>query len=146
MWWYLAGPIDHEADKGAGWRDELKKLCRGPNNIAFFDPVPPYCFNNITDEVSQYIYEMNMLALEKSGGMVVRLMEGQVSVGTPIEMHTAKLSNKKLIVITDMKRSVYIRFLSQDAKVATNIQEAYEHLLGLENPVPEELRNLRVGK
>jgi len=146
MWWYMAGPIDMEPDKGAGWRDQLKKLCRGPNDIAFFDPVFPYSFNNLTDDVSQYIHDMNMMALEKAGGIVARIMEGQSTIGTPIEMYEAKMKDKKMILITNMKKSVYIKYLSKDAKVTDTVDGAYEHILNLENPVPEELRHLRVGK
>ena len=146
MWWYMAGAIDYEPDKGASWREQLKKMCRGPNDIAFFDPVTPYCFNNITEEVSKYIHDMNMIALEKADGIVARMMEGQSSIGTPIELYAAKMSGKKLIFITNMKKSVYIKYLSKDAKTATNIEEAYGHILNLENPVPESLRNLKVSK
>lgn len=143
MIFYLCGPIDFEADKGSGWRDELKKLSRGPNNIAFFDPVAPYTFNNLTQEVSQYIYGMNMLALDKADGVVARIMEGQTSIGSPIELYYAKSINKPIILITNMKKSVYIKYLSAGAKIVESVEAAYQEILGLENPVPETLRDMK---
>ena len=87
-----------------------------------------------------------MIALDKADGIIVRIMEGQSSVGTPIELYCAKNSGKPVILMTNMKKSVYIRYLSKDARMAITIEDVYGHILNLENLVPEELRNLRVSK
>jgi nucleoside 2-deoxyribosyltransferase len=133
MIYYLAGPIDYEKDRGTSWREELKKFCSNNKEIAFFDPVTPYKFVGITPSIAEYIFDMNMHAIDHADVVVVRMMEGQASIGTPIEIYYAHTHNKPIILITDMDRSVYIQYYASKCISVKDINEAYREILGLEN-------------
>jgi nucleoside 2-deoxyribosyltransferase len=137
MRFYLAGPIDFEADKGSGWRDELKGLVDTKikdvhtREIVLFDPVAPYCFSRVSPDMSAYIHDVNLVALEQASAVVARLMKGQISIGTPIELYVAARMGKPIILITDMDESVYMTYVSRGAVRAANVREAFIEMIKL---------------
>jgi len=133
MIYYLAGPIDYEKDKGTSWREELKNFCSVNKNIAFFDPVTPYKFVGLTPQISEYIFDMNMHAIDHADAVVVRIMKGQASIGTPIEIYYAHIHKKPVILISDMEESVYINYFASKCIFVCDINEAYREILSLEN-------------
>jgi len=141
---YLAGPIDYEADQGKGWRGDLKKLCEGNRDIAFFDPYAPYKFGNITDKVASYIHDVNMMAMERADCVVGRMMKGQTSVGTPIEFYQS-LRRKPVIIWTDMGESVYMKYIGVHAILVKDINELYGTILKTSTRMEEREAQFRVG-
>ena len=126
---YLAGPIDYEKDKGTSWRVEIKGIqVKAGKEYVFFDPVTPYYFTAVTSDVSQYIHDINMVALCEADVVVARLMKGQTSVGTPIELYEAIKRQISIILITDMDDSVYMKYIGIGAKVVGTIAEAIDEL------------------
>jgi hypothetical protein len=137
MRFYLAGPIDYVEDNGTGWRGELKALVdtkikdAQTRDVVLFDPVVPYCFSRVTPDMATYLHDVNLVALEKASGIVARLMKGQVSVGTPIELYLAARLNKPIILITDMDESVYMTYVGRNAVRVSNVREAYIEMIKL---------------
>ena len=135
MRFYLAGPIDFEADKGSGWRDELKELVdqkvkdAQTREVVLFDPVAPYCFSRVSPDMSAYIHDVNLVALEQASAVVARLMKGQTSIGTPIELYVAARMCKPIILITDMDESVYMTYISRGAIRVSNVREAFIEMI-----------------
>jgi nucleoside 2-deoxyribosyltransferase len=134
MIWYLAGPIDFDKDRDIqSWKQKLKELCKNSgrcNNILLFDP-DTYSFNKITSDISTYIHDVNMAAIDHADGLIVRWMSGQISVGTPIELYYAIQQHKKIILVTDMvNSSVYINFIANHSTVVVkDVDKAYGEML-----------------
>ncbi|MCK5611398.1 nucleoside 2-deoxyribosyltransferase [Candidatus Pacearchaeota archaeon] len=140
MIFYLAGPIDFELDKGSSWREELKEFCGNNKNVAFFDPVTPYKFVGITPQISEYIFDMNMHAIDHADAVIARIMKGQATIGTPIEIYYAHIHNKPIILISNMEESVYINYFASKCIFVKDINEAYREILKFEN------QNVELGK
>lgn len=122
----MASPIDYEADKGKGWKEELLFLCKNDRSIGFYDPFAPYHFNNVDDHIATYIHDINMAALERADGVVCRYMKGQASVGTPIEIYHV-MNDKPIVIITDMLDSVYLRYIctGRCVEIVRDVPQAY---------------------
>jgi len=129
---YLAGPIDMVVDRGADWRDTLKKNMNGNKSVVFFDPVVPYHFNGITPSISAYIHDINMFALYESDVVVARIMKDQVSIGTPIELYEAIKKNKPIILITDMDTSVYMNYIGSRSIKVDNVYDVGTKIVELQ--------------
>jgi len=131
---YLAGPIDYEQDHGKNWRQEFRCLMHGDKiqrNFVAFDPVAPYYFTRVNEVMAEYIHNINMVALNEADVIVARLLEGQQSIGTPIELYEAKERNLWIILITDMQDSVYMSYIGTRAIKANDIADAYQKLVEL---------------
>ena len=129
---YLAGPIDYHPGE-TDWKKTLKSYCQKHDNILLFDP-DTYSFGKITRDVSKYIHDVNMEAILKADVVVARMMQGQVSIGTPIELYFALLNRKSIILITDMAdTSVYINYIGHNSRVVVStVEEAYGQMLSFE--------------
>jgi nucleoside 2-deoxyribosyltransferase len=129
---YLAGPIDFEKDKGSDWRNELKELFKERKSILLFDPVAPYSFCSVDKSMSNFIYQVNMRAIDYCDVMVARMMRGQVSVGTPIELHYAIDEGVPIILCTDMADSVYMNYIANKSKIVVeDVNGLYKAILTL---------------
>ena len=129
---YLAGPIDYHPGEG-NWKMQLKNFCQKHDNILLYDP-DTFSFGKITRDVSKYIHDVNMHAINEADVVIARWMKGQISVGTPMELYYAMLQRKAIILITDMMdTSVYINFIGHNSRVVvSNIEEAYGQMLSYE--------------
>ncbi|KKM15448.1 hypothetical protein LCGC14_1695970 [marine sediment metagenome] len=134
MIWYLCGSIDYAKDS-TSWKEEFKALCKnsGLSNILLYDP-DTFAFNKITFEISEYIHDINMAAIDHADGLIARWMSGQISVGSPIELYYAVQHHKKIILITDMAdSSVYMNFIAAHSTVVVeDVNKAYGEILKLE--------------
>jgi len=133
MNYYLCGPVDF-AGGDKSWKQALKELCKNHRDILLFDP-DTYTFNVINERISNYIYNVNMGAIDYADALIARWMHGQVAVGTPIELFYAIQHEKAIILITDMaETSVYLNYIASRCHFVTpNLNEVYGELLKLEN-------------
>ena len=130
---YLAGPIDLVDDKGKGWRDELIELCKGHHTVLLYSPQTPFSFSRATPDISKFIHDVNMEALNRCDAIVARLMRNQASVGTPIEIYEAVTKLRKpTVVVTDMADSVYMQYIGIYGHLVKDINEAYGMILKLD--------------
>lgn len=136
MIYYLASPIDYCENQG-GWKEDLKSLCKIHDEILLFDPYAPYTFTKSNKEMAKYIHDMNMLAIMHGNAVVARMMTGQTSIGTPIELYYALKINKPVILITDMEKSVYMQYIGLHATVVKDVNQAYGKMLELEKTMKE---------
>lgn len=150
---YLAGPIDYEEDKGASWKERLLDIHSGDptaSDIGFFDPQAPFKCGTIDKDMAEFIHDVNMKAMEKSDIIVCRFVKGQTSVGTPIELYMGKLTEKPMFIITDMKDSVYMKYISSSPNVevhdvnnfGSDITNAYKTLRAMINDVKSKKLSL----
>jgi nucleoside 2-deoxyribosyltransferase len=128
---YLAGPIDYEDDKGASWKSELIDSLKYNSNIGFYDPYAPFKFNKIDADISKYIFNVNMAAINNADLVVARLNRRQISIGTPIELYYAMENHKKLVVLTDIDASVYMAYIGTRSKIVRNMSELNDHILSV---------------
>jgi len=155
MIFYLAGPIDLTSDKGKGWREEFKELCVQDNNILLFDPVSPYSmFGNIDTKIAEYIYTVNMRSIDYADCIIARMMRGQSSIGTPIELYYAIEHKKPIILITDMEESIYMKYIGSCSRIIVNdvynahlemikMIEEYEHCKQKSDELLDKIANLK---
>lgn len=150
---YLAGPIDYEKDNGSSWKKELLNIHNDDpsgSDIGFFDPFAPFKFVNIDDDIANFIHDVNMKAMEKSDIIVCKLMKGQTSIGTPIELYVGKLTKKPMFIITDMKDSVYMKYVSSSPQVevhdvenfGSEITKIYPRLKSMANGIKSQKLSL----
>jgi len=96
---YLAGPIRHDENDGATWRNQIKQR----KELQWVDPLDSY--NDHSDEYgnwsSQRIVENDLALIDKSDALLVN-WDGTLSVGTPMEVVYAYLGNKEICVVTDV--------------------------------------------
>lgn len=133
---YLAGPIDYSDDQS--WKNRLIDGCDTIKDLAFFDPQAPYKVKSINMSLSQYIYDINMLALDRADILVGRLYNGQTSVGTPIEFHHCLEANKPMIIDTDLDKSVYMKILEINAKFVRGNEELTRELINMAKKIEED--------
>ena len=118
MKFYLAGAIDFAKDNGRGWRQQLKdSFATDKGDIIFFDPVPPYSFSQVTGELSQFVHDVNMFALNQCDAVVAVMMKDVQSVGTPIELYYAMEHHKPIVLVTNMLQSLYITYIAMKSTV-----------------------------
>jgi len=143
---YLAGPIDYEADKGKGWKEQLLSLCTSNSNIGFYDPYGPFKFQSTSHEMAKYIHDTNMYALERADVLVGSLKRGQTSVGTPIEFYHV-LNKKPMLILTDLHESIYMKYLGSHNSVELfqDINRMYGKLIGLAKDIEESRSRQLVG-
>ena len=79
--------------------------------------------------MSAYIHDVNLVALEQASAVVARLMKGQTSVGTPIELYIAAKMCKPIILITDMDESVYMTYVSRNAIRVSSVHDAHVEMI-----------------
>jgi len=134
MKYYLAGPIDHEKDLGKGWRNKFKTMFDWQySDIIFFDPVAPYHFTSVTPKISTYIYNINMKALEQADAIIARLVKGQISIGTPIELYHAIEWNMPIFLLTDIEKSIYMSYImNQSCTVVRDLKSLHKAILQYE--------------
>lgn len=132
MNYYLAGPVDMATDRGIGWRAQLKELCKANNDIVFFDPAASFFLNRVRPGVAKYIHDVDMFALDHADAVVARMMKGDISIGTPIEIYRAQEHGKPLILMSDMDESIYVSYIGRRAVVVRDIHKLYGTILQLE--------------
>lgn len=142
---YLAGPIDYEKDKGSSWKEDLLKLCEINPDIGFFDPFAPFKFKKVNQEMSIYLHDINMAALDRADILVGRLMRGQTSVGTPIEFYHA-MHRKPMIIWTDMEESVYMQYIGVKAHFVKDMNELYGALIRAASKMEDDKAKLRCAQ
>lgn len=128
---YTAGSIDYNTEIQS-WKDTLKKYIFGVSpETVFYNPVEAFTVGIVLDTTAaQYIYDVNMIALEEADIIVAYMSSKSASVGTPIEIATASSKQIPLIIFTDMHKSVYLKYYeSQGAIVVASDQEDAVHKL-----------------
>jgi len=132
MKYYLAGPVDFHPEERT-WKDELKKMCKENTGIILFDP-DSFSFGTITREVSDYIHDVNMQALNRADVLVVKWISKFKGVGTIIELYHAVQIGKPIVLITDMmETSVYLNYIGNRSNVVSDLNGAYGVMLKFEN-------------
>jgi nucleoside 2-deoxyribosyltransferase len=134
---YLAGPIDFNDMSANNWKTELRNKCNkasfGSESILLFDP-DIYKFSKLSVDISKFIYKLNSRAIEMSDIIIMRLMKGQASIGTPIELHYATELGKNVILITDMlDKSAYMVYYANLplCVVVDSIDDAFSEILNM---------------
>jgi len=83
---YLAGPIQHSADRGKGWRQRVKEI----DGFEWIDPLEKY--DNTCDESEEWsntkIVEEDLSLIDRSDAILVH-WEEVPTCGTPMELRYA---------------------------------------------------------
>jgi len=148
---YTAGPIDYNNEKQS-WKDKLKEyiLTANPETV-FYNPAEAFTVGSVIDNTAvEFVYNVNMNALRESNLVVAYISSKSPSVGTPIEIATAAEFNIPLIIYTDMRKSMYLKYYecqgavvvssdSQDAmsKLRIAVNDALANLNKLANNYPK---------
>lgn len=127
---YLAGPIQHAADRGKGWRERIKER----DECRWIDPFEKY--DSTTDEGAEWtdedIVEDDLQMIDGAEALLVH-WEEVPTCGTPMEIRYAHERNTFVVVQTkvpDERLSPWLRYHA-DVIVETfnEAVETLEHAL-----------------
>ena len=110
---YLGGPVDFDDGLGKGWREELIQFASdGKYDMAFYNPPAAFGFGKPSNDLSGFLFNVNMYALRSSGIALFRWSKKMVSVGTPIEIYETYNRIIPMVLVTDLQDSLTLRYFA----------------------------------